>query len=143
MNNINLRTLSGNNKNLQGTCVYESGYVYLDMTKNDIIKEIISSLSNLNVNKIILFGSWAKENQGIESDIDLLVVTNDNFIFQSFAQKNETKLKYVKALHPLRKFADIDLIVHTKPMFRKFIELNSGFKKDIINTGTVIYESNN
>ncbi len=113
------------------------------MTKNDIIENIISSLSRLNVNKIILFGSWAKDNQGDESDIDILVVTNDNFIFQTFAQKNETKLKYAQALHPLRKFADIDLIVHTQPMFRKFIELNSGFKKEIFKTGTVIYESNN
>jgi uncharacterized protein len=81
-------------------------------------------LKNLNVNRVILFGSWAKDNQTDDNDIDLLVVTNDNFEFKSFAQKIETKLKISNALNPLRKFADIDLIVHTKPMFKKFMKLH-------------------
>ena len=113
------------------------------MTKDDIIKKINYSLKNLNVNKVILFGSWAKGNQVNDSDIDLLVVTNDNFVFKSFAQKIETKLKIANALNPLRKFADIDLIVYTKPMFNEFMKLNSGFKKEILDSGTIIYEGNN
>ena len=72
-----------------------------------------------------------------------MVVTNDNFIFESFAQKMEIKLKIANALNSLRKFADIDLIVHSKPMYKRFIELNSGFKKEILSTGSVIYEATN
>ncbi|MCF8367426.1 MAG: nucleotidyltransferase domain-containing protein [Bacteroidales bacterium] len=113
------------------------------MTKDDIIAEINRSLQPLNINKAILFGSFAKGTQAENSDIDLLIVTNDNFVFQSFKHKMEAKLRISKALHSLRKFADIDLIVHTKPMFEKFILLNSGFKNEILNTGTVIYEANN
>jgi predicted nucleotidyltransferase len=113
------------------------------MTRKDIIIQINSSLQHLNVSKVILFGSYSKGTQSENSDIDLLVVTNDNFIFESFAQKMEVKLKIANALSPLRKFADIDLIVHTKPMFEKFIMLNSGFKKEIFSTGSVIYEGNN
>jgi hypothetical protein len=55
----------------------------------------------------------------------------------------EVKLKIANALNSLRKFADIDLIVHTKPMHEQFIQLNSGFKKEILNSGSVIYEANN
>jgi len=113
------------------------------MTKNDIITQINFALQNLNVSRIILFGSYAKGNQTEESDIDLLVVTNDNFVFESFAQKMEVKLKIARALDPLRKFADIDLIVHTRPMFEKFLLLDSGFKKEILNSGSVIYEADN
>ena len=113
------------------------------MTKNDIIVQINLSLQHLNVSKVILFGSYAKETQSNDSDIDLLVVTNDNFVFDSFAQKMEAKLKIANALNSLRKFADIDLIVHTKPMYDQFIQLDSGFKKEIISTGSVIYEANN
>lgn len=113
------------------------------MTKNDIITEVQQSLKALNVNKVILFGSYATENQNDDSDIDLLVVTNDTFVFQSFKQKMETKLKIGRALQSLRKHADIDLIVHTLPMFRKFIQLNSGFKNEILNSGIVIYEADN
>ena len=55
----------------------------------------------------------------------------------------QIKLKIANALNPLRKFADIDLIVHTIPMYEKFIQLNSSFKKEIFNSGTLIYEANN
>ena len=100
-------------------------------------------MQHLNVSKVILFGSYAKGTQSDDSDIDLLVVTHDNFIFESFAQKMEIKIKIANALNSLRKYADIDLIVHSKPMYERFIELNSGFKKEILSTGSVIYEANN
>jgi len=113
------------------------------MTKNELINTINLSLQNLNLSKVILFGSWADDTQTKNSDVDLLVVTNDDFVFQSFAQNMETKLKIANALSSLRKFVDIDLIVHTKPMYNQFIHLNSGFKNEIINSGRVIYEANN
>jgi len=113
------------------------------MIKYDIIVQIILSLQHLNVSKVILFGSYAKGTQSEDSDIDLLVVTNDNFVFESFAQKMEIKLKIANALNSLRKYADIDLIVHTKPMYEKFIQLDSCFKKEILNSGSVIYEASN
>jgi len=112
------------------------------MTQTDIIAQINFSLQHLNVSKVILFGSYAKGTQTEESDIDLLVVTNDDFVFESFAQKMEVKLKIANALNSLRQYADIDLIVHTKPMYEKFIQLDSGFKKEILDSGTVIYEAN-
>lgn len=113
------------------------------MSKNEIISQVNLSLQHLNINKVILFGSYAKETQSDDSDIDLLVVTNDNFVFESFAKKMEIKLKIANALNSLRKFADIDLIVHSKPMYDRFVELNSGFKKEIFSSGSVIYEANN
>lgn len=113
------------------------------MTKNEIIAQIHLSLQHLNVSKVILFGSYSKGTQTDDSDIDLLVVTNDNYVFESFAQKMEVKIKIANALNSLRKFADIDLIVHTKPMYDRFIQLNSGFKKEILSSGSVIYEANN
>ncbi|MCF8360475.1 MAG: nucleotidyltransferase domain-containing protein [Prolixibacteraceae bacterium] len=113
------------------------------MDKKRIIKEVRRSLKPINIHKVILFGSYSIGNQNKNSDIDLLVVTNDNFVFQSFKQKIETKIKIAQALESLRKEADIDLIVHTKPMHEKFLVLNSGFKKEVLDTGTVIYEANN
>ncbi len=112
------------------------------MTKKDIIAQINHSLQHLNVSKVILFGSYAKDTYSDISDIDLLVVTNDNFVFESFTQKMEIKLKIANALNALRKYADIDLIVYTKPMYEKFIQLNSGFKKEVLSSGSVIYEAN-
>lgn len=113
------------------------------MTKNEIIKSVGFSMQNLNVSKVFLFGSWANDRQTDDSDLDLLVVTNDDFVFQSFEQKMKTKVKIAGALNEIRKFTDIDLIVHTKPMFENFLLLNSGFKNEIINNGILIYEADN
>jgi uncharacterized protein len=57
------------------------------MTQTDIIAQIKFSLQHLNVSKVILFGSYAKGTQTDDSDIDLLVVTNDNFVFESFDKR--------------------------------------------------------
>jgi predicted nucleotidyltransferase len=113
------------------------------MTKNEVISLVNKSLENLDVYRVLLFGSYAAGNQTEGSDIDLLVVTNDEFVFNSFAQKMEVKLKISRALKPLREKADIDLIVQTKPMFRKFLELNSTFKQEILQSASIIYERNN
>lgn len=122
-------------------CLYF--YYFCFMTKNEIISQIRLSLKHLNVTKVILFGSYAKGTQSAESDIDLLVVTDDDFVFESFAEKMKVKIKIAQALNPLRKYADIDLIVHTKPMYDQFIQLDSGFKKEILSSGSIIYEANN
>ncbi|MDP2889083.1 MAG: nucleotidyltransferase domain-containing protein, partial [Bacteroidota bacterium] len=68
------------------------------MTKNEIISHINLSFSKLNVFKVILFGSYAKGTQSADSDIDLLVVTNDDFVFESFAEKMKVKTKIANAL---------------------------------------------
>jgi uncharacterized protein len=113
------------------------------MNVNEIIIQIRQALQNMNVNKVILFGSWATGNQNIDSDIDLFIVTNDDFIPDSFSRKMEIKLRISSALSSLRKHSDIDLIVHTKPMFKQFVSLNSGFKRELFETGRVIYEADN
>lgn len=113
------------------------------MSKDEVISLVNNSLQNLNIARVILFGSYAKGTQTADSDIDLLVVTNDTFVFESFAKKMEVKLKISKALGSLREYADIDLIVHTRPMHEQFIQLNSSFKNEIFSSGSVIYEAYN
>jgi len=113
------------------------------MTRDEIILQIKLSLQHTNVSKVILFGSYAKGTQTDDSDIDLLVVTKDDFVFDSFSKKMETKLQIAFALNSLRKFIDVDLIVHTKPMYEQFVKLDSAFKKEILETGTIVYETNN
>jgi len=43
------------------------------MTKNELITQLKISLQHLNVSKVLLFGSYAKGTQTIDSDVDLLV----------------------------------------------------------------------
>lgn len=97
--------------------------------------EIIKNLEPLNLNQIILFGSHAYGTPHKDSDIDLYVVTNDDFMPQSWREKNQLYLKVSRAIRELRGDVAIDLIVHSKKMYEVFKETNSSFFKYDISRG--------
>lgn len=113
------------------------------MLPETVKSKIVNSLKGLNPYKIVLFGSYAHGTPRKDSDIDLLVVTNEEYYPQTFDEKMKLKLRVSKALDNLRKQYPIDLIVHTKPMNRKFKELDSMFARDISREGITLYECDN
>ena len=98
---------------------------------------------SINPVKIILFGSYAYGNPSKDSDIDLLVVTNDNYYPKNYNEKMEKYLNVSTILSQFKKEIAIDLIVHTIPMHKRFIELGSMFSKEILKNGKVLYERYN
>jgi hypothetical protein len=46
-------------------------------------------------------------------------------------------------LRDIRRKTPVDLIVHTQPMHRKFIEMNSLFAREVLEEGIVLYEADN
>jgi len=100
--------------------------------------EIVERLKPLNPDKVILFGSYAYGTPNEDSDIDLYVVTKDEFIPQSFREKNNIYLSISKVLRDLRSKFAIDLIVHTKSMSNKFIEINSSFSQELLTKGKIL-----
>ena len=66
----------------------------LPMKLNNILKDqIIYQLTPLNPMQIVLFGSYAYGEPTENSDIDLYVVTDDEFIPQNWGEKNQIYLK--------------------------------------------------
>jgi predicted nucleotidyltransferase len=96
---------------------------------------IVERLKPLNPDKIILFGSYAYGTPNEDSDIDLYVVTNDDFMPQTWKEKSEVTKKISKRLRDLRKYISIDLIVHTRKMNEKFLEMDSMFSRKISHEG--------
>lgn len=102
---------------------------------------ILKRLKSIGIHKIILFGSLTSSSVHKDSDIDLIVVTNDDHLPDSYKDKSEVYLKVSSALTDITKQIPIDLIVYTKPMYQKFIELGSLFSKEISQEGIVLYEA--
>ncbi|NOZ91408.1 MAG: nucleotidyltransferase domain-containing protein [Epsilonproteobacteria bacterium] len=100
--------------------------------------KIVERLKPLNPQKIILFGSYAYGTPHKDSDIDLYVVTNDDFMPQSWREKSRVYLNVANMLDDIMKKYPTDLIVHTKAMHKKFLELNSYFSRVIMNDGVVL-----
>lgn len=99
---------------------------------------IIERLKPLNPYKIILFGSYAYGTPTKDSDVDLYVVTNDDFMPKNYSENMEVYLKIANAMQDFLKKYPTDLITHTKPMHERFIKLNSSFAKEIITKGNVV-----
>jgi len=96
---------------------------------------IISAIKPLNPYKVILFGSYAYGKPHKDSDVDLYIVTNDDFLPKDFEEKSKLYSKFSRALDFIYEQKPLDLVVHTKPMYEKFKEQNSSFSRQILAKG--------
>jgi predicted nucleotidyltransferase len=110
------------------------------MSNIDYVQQIIEKLKPLNPHKVILFGSHAYGTATKDSDIDLLVVTNDDVMPKNFRENMGFYLKVARTLSEIKRKIPVDLIVHTIPMHERFIELGSMFSKEILSKGKILYE---
>lgn len=101
--------------------------------------QIIENLKSLNLNSVVLFGSYANGKPHKDSDIDLYVVTNDDFIPQNYREKMQLKLKVASVLKELQKTIPIDIITHTKKMHDEFVKTNSSFSRELLGNGIKLY----
>jgi predicted nucleotidyltransferase len=82
--------------------------------------------------KVILFGSHAYGNPGIDSDVDLLVI-------MKFDGKNA--IKAAEILNTINPNFPVDLIVRTPDQVRERLSLGDFFIREILEKGTVLYEA--
>ena len=60
----------------------------------------------------------------------------------SFSEKSKIYLRISNSISDIKQEFSVDLIVHTKPMHRKFIEIDSLFARELQLKGKVLYEKN-
>jgi predicted nucleotidyltransferase len=97
--------------------------------------EIVARLSTQNPLKVILFGSRARGDFGEQSDIDLIVVLDKDEMPRTFKEKTENFLEVNRLLRDLNKRFAIDLVVMTRPQWERFIEMDSGFAREVQEKG--------
>lgn len=108
------------------------------MKEENIVDTIIAKLQPLGLERVILFGSYANGSATPQSDIDLYVVTKDEYIPYSFKERSELTKKISKKLREIRSHTPLDLIVHTKKMAQSFKNLESAFSKEIWQNGKIL-----
>jgi predicted nucleotidyltransferase len=107
-----------------------------------IKQNIVNALIPLEPEKIILFGSYAYGTPHKDSDLDIYIITKDEFIPKNFKEESDIFLKYSSMIRSFQKTIPIDIITHTKSMYKKFISLQSSFAKEIESKGVVLWEKN-
>lgn len=108
------------------------------MELEEIKEELKRRLKPLDPESVILFGSFAYGNPNPDSDLDLYVVTKDNFIPKNFQEKMEIHKTVSMLILDIMMRVPVDLIVHTKSMYIKFMNLNSCLSSEIIQKGIIL-----
>jgi predicted nucleotidyltransferase len=103
---------------------------------DELRSQISAALKPLHPEVVILFGSYAWGQPTEDSDIDLYVVTPDDFIPATWRQKRDIVRNVSDRILDLRMRYPIDLLVHTKPMHQEFIARKSSFARQIMSEGT-------
>lgn len=107
----------------------------------EIKEKILAKLiEQLELYRVILFGSYAYGTFGSDSDIDLIVVLDSDFMPTTFEEDMENYHKVSSALRDIKRNIPMDLIVHTRPMHAKFLEMGSMFSREVARAGEVLYE---
>ena len=99
----------------------------------NIILEIISKINKTDIaDKIILFGSYANGTEGIDSDIDLLVLSDSD--------KSKKELYSELRVSCSNINMPLDIIIHSQNEYEKYSNQKNHFLNEIKNNGIVIYE---
>src|SRR3989338_7619065 len=110
--------------------------------KIDVDKKIADAINALkkvlSIDKVILFGSFAKGKEHEYSDIDLLVLSSD-------LKPDVPKLKYIREVKDKANLFDPDLQLFLYPtdVFENELCIEKSFVQEIKNTGKVVYPSSN
>ena len=101
------------------------------MISDSLKEEIKRKVSPKKLYKLILFGSHAYGDPDEASDIDLLVVLNSAEMPRNYKERSSNYLEINRLLRDINKKVSMDLVVMTKAQWEKFIELDSGFYREI------------
>lgn len=102
------------------------------MLKREILNSILETGKKFKVEKIILFGSYAKGTETRKSDLDIIFI-------------KDTKKRFLDRIYPIFKelahkvHIPLELFVYTPSEFKKMQE-ESKFIKKAVKEGKVLYE---
>ena len=109
------------------------------MLPAEIKDKIVSGLrSNSLVNRIILFGSYARGTPNSDSDVDLIVILNKKGFFRSYTEMIENRSSLLQPLLKLREVLPLDLFVYTIDEWATMEQSQNDFIKNVQKNGIVL-----
>lgn len=105
------------------------------MVAMDRIEEFARQIGHqFGVERVVLFGSYARGAATEDSDVDFLVISS----FQGRSVDLSVKIRM-----QLRPHFPVDIIVRTPEKVRRRLEMGDGFMQEILQKGKVLYEADN
>ncbi|GHV95769.1 hypothetical protein AGMMS50293_20890 [Spirochaetia bacterium] len=105
-----------------------------------IISELVESLKPADPLKIVLFGSYAKGTARDDSDIDLMVILNNDDVAKNYTERMNRFLSISRLVREMHgKFA-MDILVYSREELGIIKSNGNDFIAEVEETGRVIYE---
>ena len=110
------------------------------MDINTALNKLVASLQASDPYKIVLFGSHANGTPNEHSDIDLMVVLDNNHVSTTYQERLEKRVAVRKLVLDINREVPLDLLVYSKEELNIIKKSGNYFIDEIERTGKVIYE---
>jgi predicted nucleotidyltransferase len=110
------------------------------MDINAILDNLVFSLKPSDPYKIILFGSFANGNSNEHSDIDLMVILDNEHVSKTYQERLDKGVYIRKLVLEINEKIPLDILVYSKAELNMVKEYGNQFIEEIEKTGKIIYE---
>ncbi|PKL16413.1 MAG: hypothetical protein CVV49_16345 [Spirochaetae bacterium HGW-Spirochaetae-5] len=106
------------------------------MFTKTIEKEITERIkANYKVKELILFGSYAYGNPDEDSDIDLVLILDEEATAEKYSEILERRVKLSKLLLDIERTTPLDILIYTSGEWNQLIKTGSSFISEVTSKG--------
>jgi predicted nucleotidyltransferase len=110
------------------------------MNNYDYVNQLLDVLKQADPFKVILFGSYANGTANENSDIDMMVILDNNDVAKTYEERLNKKLYINRLVRNINYKIALDILVYSKEEYKIIKNNGNYFIDEIENTGKIIYE---
>jgi predicted nucleotidyltransferase len=110
------------------------------MKNYDYIDRLVDALKQSDPYKIILFGSYAEGTANENSDIDMVVILDNNDVAKNYEERMQKKLYINRLVRNINYEIALDILVYSKEEYKIIKNYGNYFIDEIEKTGKILYE---
>ena len=107
---------------------------------DNYVDQLLEALKQADPYRIILFGSYAKGTDSENSDIDMLVILDNNDVAKTYEERINKKLYINRLVRNINYKIALDILVYSKEEYRIVKNTGNYIIDEIENTGRILYE---
>ena len=110
------------------------------MKNNVYIDLLVEALKQSDPYRIILFGSYASGTATDESDIDIIVILDNDNVSKTYEERLNKKLHINRLVRKINYKVALDILVYSREEYKIVKDNGNYFIDEIEKTGKILYE---